>query len=48
MGGVAWWAHIGGFLVGAALAPLLAPRRPYSSDPFWYQFAQTASVEPGR
>ena len=24
MGGVAWWAHIGGFLFGIALAPLLA------------------------
>ena len=46
--GVAWWAHIGGFLVGAALAPLLAPRRPYSADPFWYQFAEAASLEKGR
>ncbi len=26
-GGVAWWAHIGGFLVGLVLAPLLARRR---------------------
>ena len=24
MGGVAWWAHVGGFLFGMALAPLLA------------------------
>jgi membrane associated rhomboid family serine protease len=24
MGGVAWWAHVGGFLFGLALAPLLA------------------------
>jgi len=24
VGGVAWWAHVGGFLVGMALAPLLA------------------------
>ena len=24
MGGVAWWAHVGGFLFGIALAPLLA------------------------
>jgi len=26
-GGVAWWAHIGGFVTGLVLAPLLAPRR---------------------
>ena len=26
-GGVAWWAHVGGFLVGMALALLLPPRR---------------------
>src|SRR6266403_4284981 len=28
MGGVAWWAHVGGFLFGLALAPILAQRRP--------------------
>ena len=27
-GGVAWWAHIGGFLVGMLLIKLMAPRRP--------------------
>jgi membrane associated rhomboid family serine protease len=27
MGGVAWWAHVGGFLFGLALAPLLAKNR---------------------
>lgn len=26
-GGVAWWAHVGGFVTGAALALLLRPRR---------------------
>lgn len=26
-GGVAWWAHIGGFATGFALAPLMAPPR---------------------
>lgn len=26
-GGVAWWAHVGGFLVGIAIAPLAARRR---------------------
>ena len=28
MGGVAWWAHVGGFLFGIAAAPLLASHRP--------------------
>lgn len=27
-GGVAWWAHVGGFLVGMLLGPLLATPRP--------------------
>src|SRR5579862_3226470 len=27
-GGVAWWAHVGGFLVGMVLGPLLATSRP--------------------
>ena len=27
MGGVAWWAHVGGFLFGVALGPMLAKRR---------------------
>lgn len=37
-GGVAWWAHIGGFLAGAVLMPLLAedrrwrPRVPYRGE----------------
>lgn len=26
-GGIAWWAHVGGFLVGIALLRVLAPRR---------------------
>ena len=26
-GGVAWWAHVGGFVVGAALVKLFTPRR---------------------
>ena len=26
--GVAWWAHVGGFLFGLAVAPMLAERRP--------------------
>jgi len=25
-GGVAWWAHVGGFLFGVASAPIIAPR----------------------
>ena len=28
MGGVAWWAHVGGFMFGLALAPMLAINRP--------------------
>jgi membrane associated rhomboid family serine protease len=28
MGGVAWWAHVGGFMFGVALAPMLASHRP--------------------
>jgi len=28
MGGVAWWAHVGGFMFGIALGPLLARTRP--------------------
>jgi rhomboid family protein len=27
-GGVAWWAHVGGFMFGIALAPILARSRP--------------------
>jgi membrane associated rhomboid family serine protease len=27
-GGTAWWAHVGGFVAGAALALILRPRRP--------------------
>src|SRR5207245_1309157 len=27
LGGVAWWAHVGGFLFGVAAAPLLAVKR---------------------
>jgi rhomboid family protein len=26
-GGVAWWAHVGGFVVGAAMAIIMPPRR---------------------
>ena len=28
MGGVAWWAHVGGFMFGIATAPMLAINRP--------------------
>jgi membrane associated rhomboid family serine protease len=36
-GGVAWWAHIGGFLAGLALVRLLArpERRPPARDQWW-------------
>ena len=28
MGGVAWWAHVGGFMFGVAMGPMLAVNRP--------------------
>jgi len=31
-GGVAWWAHVGGFVVGMALVPLLRRRRSYPRE----------------
>ena len=31
MGGVAWWAHVGGFLFGIAAGPLLARNRPVAA-----------------
>lgn len=37
-GGVAWWAHIGGFVAGVVLVGLLARRRPYRRwypDEYW-------------
>jgi membrane associated rhomboid family serine protease len=36
-GGVAWFAHVGGFLVGIALIYLMAPRERYQnrSDLQW-------------
>lgn len=33
--GVAWWAHIGGFVLGLALVLLMRPKRHYRADPFW-------------
>jgi membrane associated rhomboid family serine protease len=41
-GGVAWWAHVGGFLAGLALMPLLASlarsgnARRDSGQPDWF------------
>jgi membrane associated rhomboid family serine protease len=41
-GGVAWWAHVGGFVAGAALMPLWrgdasrqSPRKESRDDPLW-------------
>jgi membrane associated rhomboid family serine protease len=28
VGGIAWWAHVGGFLVGLLLCPLFVRRQP--------------------
>jgi membrane associated rhomboid family serine protease len=33
-GGTAWWAHVGGFIMGAALALILQPRRANASDQY--------------
>ncbi len=33
--GVAWWAHIGGFVIGLVLIIIMRPRRIYRADPFW-------------
>jgi membrane associated rhomboid family serine protease len=34
-GGVAFWAHVGGFVAGMVLGPLLARRRPRRIQPAW-------------
>jgi len=38
-GGVAWWAHVGGFVTGMALLPLFQKpqkeRRPFYDDEYW-------------
>ncbi len=43
VGGIAWWAHIGGFVAGYLLTPLLhRPRsgfRPFYGDEGWYGFS---------
>ncbi len=33
--GVAWWAHIGGFILGLVLILFMRPKRVYRADPFW-------------
>jgi membrane associated rhomboid family serine protease len=33
MGGVAWWAHVGGFMFGVALGPMLAKNHPRRRRP---------------
>jgi len=33
--GTAWWAHLGGFVLGALLGPSLRQRHPYRSTPYW-------------
>ena len=33
--GVAWWAHIGGFMLGVVLILWMRPKRHYRADPFW-------------
>ena len=42
-GGVAWWAHVGGFVAGMALAPVLRRRQSY--PPVWRdQYAQRGTI----
>ncbi len=45
-GGVAWWAHIGGFVVGAVLMPLLRVFGPRDEPP--EEEAAPKSIEAGR
>lgn len=33
--GVAWWAHLGGFMAGMLLTRWLRPRRGYRAAPYW-------------
>ncbi len=33
--GVAWWAHIGGFILGLAVILFMQPKRNYRADPYW-------------
>lgn len=33
--GVAWWAHLGGFIIGAILVVIIKPKRNYEADPFY-------------
>jgi len=33
--GVAWWAHLGGFVAGMMMASWMRPRRNYQTTPFW-------------
>jgi membrane associated rhomboid family serine protease len=35
-GGVAWWAHIGGFAVGMILMPLFRQKQPPAPSPYFY------------
>jgi membrane associated rhomboid family serine protease len=35
-GGVAWWAHIGGFVVGMILMPLFRQKQPPAPPTFYY------------
>lgn len=42
-GGVAWWAHIGGFVFGLAAAKLLAPRMP---EPQVTYYTPTSTYQP--
>ena len=34
--GVAWWAHVGGFIVGYVLTYFFKPKRNYQAEPYWH------------
>jgi membrane associated rhomboid family serine protease len=37
MSGIAWWAHIGGFVVGVLLVRFFAVRKPTAMDIYYHQ-----------
>lgn len=41
LGGVAWWAHVGGFVAGIALMKLIAPEPPGRRGPTWIESTQS-------
>jgi membrane associated rhomboid family serine protease len=42
-GGVAWWAHVGGFVAGIVCMKLLAPRLPDRDGPTWNELPEESN-----